>query len=61
MRRVPHRFITNLFEHAYEHRWCHALHLKWKVTTVVIRLLFFLVTGCTHGYNQWTGGVAQLK
>ena len=45
-------YITNLFEHSYEHWWCHRHHVKWRVTTLVIRSLFFLMTGCTQGYNQ---------
>ena len=54
-------YITNLFEHAYEHPFCHDHHFKWRVTTYVIRTLFFLLTGCTQGYNQWVGGVREVK
>ena len=54
-------YITNLFEHSYEHWWCHRHHVKWRVTTLVIRSLFFLMTGCTQGYNQWVGGVREIK
>ncbi len=54
--------ITNIFEHAYEHRWAHATHLKWKFTTVLIRIAFFVMTGSTEGYNQWVGGLTgQVK
>jgi hypothetical protein len=42
-------YITNLFEHSYEHWFCHRHHLKWRVTTLVIRTLFLLLTGCTQG------------
>jgi hypothetical protein len=28
---------------------------------VVIRLIFFFLTGCTQGYNQWVGGVREVK
>ena len=27
-------YITNLFEHSYEHWFCHAHHFKWRATTV---------------------------
>ena len=47
-------YITNLFEHSYEHWFCHRHHLKWRVTTLVIRTLFLLLTGCTQGYTtRW--------
>ena len=37
--------IANLFEHSYEHWWMHKHHIKWKVTSVAIRIMFFLTTG----------------
>ena len=27
-------YITTLFEHSYEHWFCHAHHFKWRATTV---------------------------
>jgi dimethylaniline monooxygenase (N-oxide forming) len=45
-------FITNLFEHAYEHPWVHALRLRWVLSTVFIRV-FLLITGSSFGFNQW--------
>ena len=54
-------YITNLFEHAYEHPFCHDHHFKWRVTTYVIRTIFFALTGCTQGYNQWVGGVREVR
>jgi dimethylaniline monooxygenase (N-oxide forming) len=53
--------IANLFEHSYEHWWCHRHHIKWKATTLVIRLGFFLATGSSVGYNQWVGRVENVK
>ena len=45
-------FITNLFEHAYEHPWVHALHIRWTLSTIVIRLFLFMC-GSSAGFNQW--------
>ena len=45
-------FITNLFEHAYEHPWVHLLRLRWILSTIFIRLFLFL-TGSSLGFNQW--------
>jgi dimethylaniline monooxygenase (N-oxide forming) len=45
-------FITNLFEHAYEHPWINALGLRWWMSTIVIRIFLFL-TGSGVGFNQW--------
>ena len=45
-------FITNLFEHAYEHPWVHALRLRWLLSTLVIRI-FLCLTGSSWGFNQW--------
>jgi len=53
--------ISNLFEHAYEHWWCHKHHLKWKFTTGFIKVGFLLMTGSTAGYNQWVGGLKEVK
>ena len=47
--------ISNLCEHAYEHRLMHKYHVKWRVTSVVIRWMFFLSTGTSGGYSQWVG------
>ena len=53
--------IANLFEHSYEHWWLHKHHIKWKVTSVFIRLGFFLTTGSSVGYNQYVGRVRDVK
>jgi dimethylaniline monooxygenase (N-oxide forming) len=45
-------FITNLFEHAYEHPWINALGLRWWMSTIIIRV-FLLLTGSSVGFNQW--------
>lgn len=45
-------FITNLFEHSYEHPWVHALRLRWVLSTIFIRM-FLLLTGSSWGFNQW--------
>jgi dimethylaniline monooxygenase (N-oxide forming) len=45
-------FITNLFEHSYEHPWVQKLRLRWILSTVVIRFFLFL-TGSSVGFNQW--------
>jgi dimethylaniline monooxygenase (N-oxide forming) len=45
-------FITNLFEHAYEHPWVHSLRLRWVLSTIIIRL-FLLLSGSSVGFNQW--------
>jgi len=52
--------ICNLCEHSYEHWWCHAKHLKWRLTTYVIRVMFLLSTGTSIGYSQWTGRVKDV-
>ena len=33
----------------------HKYHVKWRVTSVVIRWMFFLSTGTSGGYSQWVG------
>mmetsp|Transcript_10658 Transcript_10658/g.30808 ORF Transcript_10658/g.30808 Transcript_10658/m.30808 type:complete len:344 (-) Transcript_10658:672-1703(-) len=48
-------------EHSYEHKWCHDAHIKWRVTSYVIRFMFFLMTGTSVGYSQWVGRVEQVK
>jgi len=53
-------FITNLFEHAYEHPWVHALRLRWTLSTIVIRLFLFLA-GSSLGFNQWSCAVDTVK
>ena len=54
-------FISNLFEHAYEHPWVHALQLKWKASTWVIRVGFLLATGSSWGWNQWACPVKEVR
>jgi hypothetical protein len=53
--------ITNLFESAYEHKWITAVRLKWRVTTVLIRLGFALSTGSSCGFNQWCASVQHVE
>ncbi len=53
--------ICNLCEHSYEARWLHDIHLKWRITTLVIRVMFFLMTGTSSGYSQYTGHVREVK
>jgi dimethylaniline monooxygenase (N-oxide forming) len=45
-------YITNLFEHAYEHPWINALGLRWWMSTIIIRIFLFLA-GSSVGFNQW--------
>lgn len=53
-------FITNLFEHSYEHPWVHALRLRWILSTIVIRSFLFL-TGSSVGFNQWVCETTPVK
>lgn len=53
-------FITNLFEHAMEHPWVHALQLRWSLSTYVIRF-FLLLLGSSWGFNQWAFPVKEVK
>eukprot|EP00123_Amoebidium_parasiticum_P012120 comp21134_c0_seq1/m.28579 comp21134_c0_seq1/g.28579 ORF comp21134_c0_seq1/g.28579 comp21134_c0_seq1/m.28579 type:complete len:556 (-) comp21134_c0_seq1:98-1765(-) len=53
--------ITNLFECCYVHRWVERTHLKWAITTVLIRLGFLIFTGTTYGYNQWAAPVKHVR
>lgn len=53
-------FITNLFEHAYEHPWVHALRLRWIMSTFFIRLFLFL-TGSSWGFNQWAMATTPIR
>jgi len=53
--------IANLFEHSYEHWWLHKHHLKWRVTGYFIRAGFWLTTGSSVGWDQWVGGLAEVK
>ena len=36
-------------------------YYQWRFTTVVIRLGFFLGSGTSVGWNQWTGRVRFVK
>jgi len=54
-------FITNLFEHSYEHPWVHFLQLRWKLSTFVIRLGLLLVGGSSWGFGQWACRVSEVK
>lgn len=53
-------FITNLFEHSYEHPWIHALKWRWILSTWIIRL-FLCLTGSSQGFNQWACSIAPTK
>ena len=53
-------FITNLFEHAYEHPWVHKLRLRWILSTWIIRL-FLWFTGSSVGFNQWCCETSPIK
>lgn len=53
-------FITNLFEHSYEHPWVHELRLRWILSTIVIRFFLFL-TGSSVGFNQWACETTPIK
>ena len=53
-------FITNLFEHAYEHPWVSQLRLRWWLSTVVIRGFLFL-SGSSVGFNQWACAIEPTK
>ncbi|KAG8466522.1 hypothetical protein KFE25_007901 [Diacronema lutheri] len=53
--------ITNAFEHSHEHPLATRWRLKWRVTTLVIRLMFVLSTGTSRGYNQWAGTTWPIK
>ena len=53
--------IANLFEHCYEQKWIHHMRLRWHFTTIFIRLGFFIATGSSRGFNQWTGGLQQVR
>jgi dimethylaniline monooxygenase (N-oxide forming) len=53
--------IGNMFEHCYEQKWVHHYRLRWKFTTLFIRGGFFLTTGSSRGFNQWAGGLKEVK
>ena len=53
-------FITNLFEHSYEHPWIHKLRLRWWLSTVFIRV-FLLLTGSSWGFNQWAAQTTPVR
>eukprot|EP00746_Dinoflagellata_sp_MGD_P091786 gnl/MRDRNA2_/MRDRNA2_36358_c0_seq1.p1 gnl/MRDRNA2_/MRDRNA2_36358_c0~~gnl/MRDRNA2_/MRDRNA2_36358_c0_seq1.p1 ORF type:complete len:571 (+),score=82.46 gnl/MRDRNA2_/MRDRNA2_36358_c0_seq1:87-1799(+) len=47
--------IMNFGTHYWESNWAQRVGLHWWVTTKIIRLGFFISTGCSYGFNQWTG------
>ena len=53
-------FITNLFEHSYEHPWIHKLRLRWWLSTLFIRVFLFL-TGSSWGFNQWAAQTTPVR
>lgn len=53
-------FITNLFEHSYEHPYIHALRLRWVLSTIIIRL-FLIITGSSVGFNQWACQTSPIR
>jgi hypothetical protein len=44
-------FITNIFEHCYEHPWVHQLELRWRLSTLFIRGGLGLA-GSSWGFNS---------
>ena len=53
-------FITNLFEHSYEHPWVHKLRLRWWLSTIFIRA-FLVLTGSSWGFNQWAAQTTPIR
>ena len=53
-------FITNLFEHSYEHPYVHKLRLRWILSTYIIRTFLWL-TGSSVGFNQWCCETTPIK
>lgn len=47
--------IMNFGTHAWESNWAQRVGFHWWITTKIIRLGFFISTGCTYGFNQWVG------
>lgn len=47
--------IMNWATHGWESNWAMRVGLHWWITTKFTRLGFFLMTGTTYGFNQWTG------
>jgi len=45
----------NWATHGWESNWAMRVGLHWWITTKFTRLGFFLMTGTTYGFNQWTG------
>ena len=54
-------FITNLFECSYVHPYVEKFRIKQMITTVFFRAGFLIFTGASVGYNQWVGGLANVK
>ena len=53
-------FITNIFEHSYEHPWVHSLRLRWVLSTWIVRF-FLLLAGSSVGFNQWSCPTEPIK
>jgi dimethylaniline monooxygenase (N-oxide forming) len=53
-------FITNIFEHAYEHPWVNRHYIRWRLSTFVIRF-FLLLLGSSWGANQWVYPLKDIK
>jgi len=47
--------IMNFGTHYWESNWSQRVGFHWWVTTKIIRLGFFISTGCSYGFNQWVG------
>lgn len=47
--------IMNWATHGWESNWAMRVGLHWWITTKFTRIGFFLMTGTTYGFNQWTG------
>jgi len=53
--------ITNFMECSYQHPLAEKWKLKWRFTTIFIRLGFFIATGSLDGFNQWGGTIPNVK
>ena len=54
-------FITNLFECCYIHPYVERFRIKQMFATVFFRAFFKIFTGRSVGFNQWVGGLAEVK
>jgi dimethylaniline monooxygenase (N-oxide forming) len=47
--------IMNWATHGWESNWAMRVGLHWWITTKFTRIGFWLTTGSSYGFNQWTG------